>query len=362
MKLCRVLKTFRKLPFGHVLDEIKTVLKDRRYDSESVPKSTVCEQPPIPAQQPGDSAYRKDEGRSLQLYGRAVQGLKDTIEGDYNTTAEVTRKEKTSILQSIMAHMCTPRCQLPEGLWTGTCNMDISEFAQQMSLLGEIPAGALMTDPAAQLHAVTEAWRELAQPVETRTRTNIPLGEEEFPRLIEETQEECDEQWEGGCDFHGDKRCTCGVCDYTSIKCSGKPYAVRHPLTCPMHSMAYRIDCEERAAKSTDVSVLIPCVDSFLLSTYTFLTENPGPALREAKDTRWLSHDQACTALYKSLPADFLSLDHEGKGNAVASGLLKWLKSFQAMATLYLLSVNLLEIHSSVQTTVDVISGMSDWK
>ncbi|KAI8490516.1 hypothetical protein Bbelb_317840 [Branchiostoma belcheri] len=37
--------------------------------------------------------------------------------------------------------------------------------------------------------------------------------------------------------------------------------------------------------------------------------------LKEAKDTRWLSHDQACKALYKSLPTVLLSLDHEGKRN-----------------------------------------------
>ncbi|XP_035683974.1 zinc finger protein 862-like [Branchiostoma floridae] len=101
--------------------------------------------------------------------------------------------------------------------------------------------------------------------------------------------------------------------------------------------------------------------------------------LKEAKDTRWLSHDLACKALYESLPAVIISLDHEAKqnGNAVASGLLKWLKSYKTLATLYLLcavlpqltslslcfqqsKVNLLEIHRVVETTVEVVSGMRE--
>ncbi|XP_035688740.1 uncharacterized protein LOC118424302 [Branchiostoma floridae] len=58
---------------------------------------------------------------------------------------------------------------------------------------------------------------------------------------------------EGRCDFHGDKRCTCGHCNQPNVTCEGEPYAVRHPLTCPMHTMAYRIECEERASRSKDV-------------------------------------------------------------------------------------------------------------
>ncbi|XP_078702448.1 uncharacterized protein LOC144928168 [Branchiostoma floridae x Branchiostoma belcheri] len=33
--------------------------------------------------------------------------------------------------------------------------------------------------------------------------------------------------------------------------------------------------------------------------------------LKEAKDTRWLSHDEACSSLYKTLPAVLTSLNHE---------------------------------------------------
>ncbi|XP_078695696.1 uncharacterized protein LOC144924443 [Branchiostoma floridae x Branchiostoma belcheri] len=60
--------------------------------------------------------------------------------------------------------------------------------------------------------------------------------------------------WEGGsCDFHGDRSCSCGKCKHQDIKCDGKPYSVKHPLTCAMHSMAYRIECDERSSKSKDV-------------------------------------------------------------------------------------------------------------
>ncbi|KAI8487203.1 hypothetical protein Bbelb_350010 [Branchiostoma belcheri] len=59
--------------------------------------------------------------------------------------------------------------------------------------------------------------------------------------------------------------------------------------------------------------------------------------LKEAKDTRWLSHDEACSSLYKTLPAVLTSLEHEGRQTATASGLLTWLRNWRALATLYLL-------------------------
>lgn len=58
--------------------------------------------------------------------------------------------------------------------------------------------------------------------------------------------------------------------------------------------------------------------------------------MKNAVDTRWLSHDEACKALHKSLSAMLLSLDHEAKDNATAFGLLVWLKDYRTMATLYL--------------------------
>ena len=47
--------------------------------------------------------------------------------------------------------------------------------------------------------------------------------------------------------------------------------------------------------------------------------------MKNAMDTRWLSHNEACKALHKSLPTMLLSLDHETKDNATAFGLLAWL-------------------------------------
>ncbi|XP_019645074.1 PREDICTED: uncharacterized protein LOC109485843, partial [Branchiostoma belcheri] len=61
-------------------------------------------------------------------------------------------------------------------------------------------------------------------------------------------------EWkDGSCDFHGKKRCSCKKCDPLDVQCTGEMYKTSHPLTCPMHSMAYEIECEERAAKAKDV-------------------------------------------------------------------------------------------------------------
>ncbi|KAI8484818.1 hypothetical protein Bbelb_374150 [Branchiostoma belcheri] len=43
-------------------------------------------------------------------------------------------------------------------------------------------------------------------------------------------------------DFHSDRRCSCKNCSPLDIKCNGKSYTTSHPLTCPMHSMAYTIE------------------------------------------------------------------------------------------------------------------------
>ncbi|XP_030281580.1 zinc finger protein 862-like [Sparus aurata] len=99
--------------------------------------------------------------------------------------------------------------------------------------------------------------------------------------------------------------------------------------------------------------------------------------MKNAVDTRWLSHDEACKALHKSLPVVLLSLDHEAKDNVTAFGLLAWLKDYRTLATLYLLcdllphlsalsrcfqhaKINLLQIHSNVQTTVALVRTMRE--
>ena len=60
--------------------------------------------------------------------------------------------------------------------------------------------------------------------------------------------------WEGSsCDFHHEKRCTCGSCEEDEVECEGIGYATKNPLTCPLHSLAYEIECNIRAAQSHNV-------------------------------------------------------------------------------------------------------------
>ncbi|KAJ8333556.1 hypothetical protein SKAU_G00415640 [Synaphobranchus kaupii] len=59
--------------------------------------------------------------------------------------------------------------------------------------------------------------------------------------------------------------------------------------------------------------------------------------LKEAEDTRWLSHDEACKSLYRNLPAVLMTLDNENKISATSTGLLIWLHKYNTLATLYLL-------------------------
>ena len=63
----------------------------------------------------------------------------------------------------------------------------------------------------------------------------------------------CDKhEWDGGkCMFHALKICSCGKCeDDAELKCGGKDYHTRQMLKCPMHSLAYEIECHQRASKS----------------------------------------------------------------------------------------------------------------
>ena len=61
----------------------------------------------------------------------------------------------------------------------------------------------------------------------------------------------CDvHQWDGGhCDFHPLEMCSCNSCtDKYNFKCKGKPYTTGHKLDCPFHSLAYELECREKAA------------------------------------------------------------------------------------------------------------------
>ena len=66
----------------------------------------------------------------------------------------------------------------------------------------------------------------------------------------------CDKhEWDGGkCSFHVLIVCSCGKCeDGAELKCDGKDYHTRQILKCPMHSLAYGIECHQRASKSEQV-------------------------------------------------------------------------------------------------------------
>ena len=53
------------------------------------------------------------------------------------------------------------------------------------------------------------------------------------------------------CMFHSLKVCSCGKCeDDAELKCDGIDYHTRQMLKCPMHSIAYEIECHQRASKS----------------------------------------------------------------------------------------------------------------
>ena len=56
------------------------------------------------------------------------------------------------------------------------------------------------------------------------------------------------------CGFHANASCSCGSCtDEEEFSCQGKPYSTKHTLQCPFHQLAYRIECERRAADAEHV-------------------------------------------------------------------------------------------------------------
>ena len=60
-------------------------------------------------------------------------------------------------------------------------------------------------------------------------------------------------QWEGGeCDFHAHVLCSCGNCE-DSLSCDGKPYHTSHVLSCPLHALAYEIECSHRANHAEEI-------------------------------------------------------------------------------------------------------------
>ena len=70
------------------------------------------------------------------------------------------------------------------------------------------------------------------------------------------------------------------------------------------------------------------------------IMDEPIVHLKKAIRTRWLSHDHAVTAIRCTLPSLLTTLEKEAaEGNdAVAQGLVRAIKSYNFVATLYLLS------------------------
>ena len=58
----------------------------------------------------------------------------------------------------------------------------------------------------------------------------------------------------GSCDFHSLKTCVCKQCDEDDeVTCDGNLYSTKNPLTCPLHSLAYEIECVERASRAHEL-------------------------------------------------------------------------------------------------------------
>ena len=56
------------------------------------------------------------------------------------------------------------------------------------------------------------------------------------------------------CGFHDNTVCSCKNCEEDEdIECEGQPYKTKVKLTCEYHRMAYRLECEHRAADAKSV-------------------------------------------------------------------------------------------------------------
>ena len=103
----------------------------------------------------------------------------------------------------------------------------------------------------------------------------------------------------------------------------------------------------------------------------------PEIKLKKAADTRWLSHDAACLALVRVLPAVITSLERAAaeRGDALAVGLSKVVKKYDFIACLYLMcdvlpkvsllsrifqlsAIDMAELHKHVSTTLDALNQL----
>ena len=80
---------------------------------------------------------------------------------------------------------------------------------------------------------------------------------EEFARKVTALARHARDEhnWDDGrCDFHPPRVCSCNKCeDRRNFQCEGKDYRTRYILTCPFHSLAYEIECHERAKISAQL-------------------------------------------------------------------------------------------------------------
>ena len=65
----------------------------------------------------------------------------------------------------------------------------------------------------------------------------------------------CDEhKWDGGqCDIHSLRECSCGECVDGNLNCNGREYKTRLKLSCPYHTLAYRIELNNRSKQAEKV-------------------------------------------------------------------------------------------------------------
>ena len=98
---------------------------------------------------------------------------------------------------------------------------------------------------------LTKSFIEQSRNNFSRILTESQSAEEFAKRLRALYHHACDEhEWEGGeCEFHSKTVCSCGKCpEHGNHECTGKPYKTKNKLTCQFHSLAYKIDIENRAA------------------------------------------------------------------------------------------------------------------
>ena len=129
---------------------------------------------------------------------------------------------------------------------------------------------------------------------------------------------------------------------------------VHNPLMVNIHCVAHRL-----ALAASQASNDIPYLKKFkniVHNLYQFYHNSPVRMaglhaiqevlgdqtlkLKEAKDVRWLSHNAAIQTLRRTLPSVVASLEREAveRGEPVALGLAKMIKTYEFVATLYLFS------------------------